>query len=72
MCNESTQRNIEKCDEQLQADALLGRILDPLDRELAVVQSPVDGKVFYGERGLVATRGGELAAIAVSEKSSHQ
>ena len=45
----------------------LGRIIDPLDNELARITSPSDGKAFYGEWGLVAMVGGVLAAIAISE-----
>ncbi len=65
MCNESTQRNIEKCDEQLQAGALLGRILDPLGQELTAVYSPETGKAFYGLRSLAVASGDDLVAIAV-------
>jgi len=45
----------------------LGHITDPLGHELAVVQAPRAGRVFYGERGLPVVTGDVLAALAVAE-----
>lgn len=49
------------------AGQLLGRIADPLGSELAQVEAPRAGRVFYGERGLPVTKGDVLAALAVRE-----
>ena len=53
--------------DNVEAGFQLGRILDPLDNEVARIESPVSGSVFYGERSLALAAGDVVAAIAIRE-----
>jgi uncharacterized protein len=53
--------------DDVQKNASLGQIIDPLDNLLVTIESPETGRVMYGERGLMIGCGDILAAIARSE-----
>lgn len=52
------------------ADQVLGRVIDPADGQEHKVLAPATGRIFYGMHGLTVAPGTELAAIAAPAPTS--